>query len=200
MPSMDGEREDIMSLFETRKDYSIVKDYVQYVKKAEQIAAKEDELKNLKKDLGEDSPFVIVATANLDKARKDAEDVLARKDAYDKLSEGDKDLITLAMGRFTDKLEASEEFLKEVANCIERLQKNTVDANTVKRLCKVAGDVLGVKVKPYRDANETILEGFKSCRYTGLRLGKYEPVKFAKRSAKQWEVQLALYLYASLQG
>lgn len=188
-----------MALYTTSKDYSIVKDYVKYVKTAERIEAQEEEVKGLKKDLGEDSPFVVVAVAKLDEAKKNAEDVLALKDKYDGLTQYEKDLITLAMGRFTKELEGSEDFLKEVDNCVERLQKNTVDANTVKRLCKAAGDVIGKKVKPYREANETILEGFKASRYTGLRLGKSDPVKFAKRSAKQWQAQLALYIYASLQ-
>lgn len=186
-------------LYEVSKDYSIVKDYVQYVKTAERISALEDELNGLKKDLGEDSPFVLVAAAKLSNAKDDAKEVLARKDAYEGLSQDDKDLVTLAMGRFIEKLTTSQDFAKEVENCINRLSNNTVDANTVKRLCKVAGDVMGKKIRPYRGANETILEGFKASRYTGLRLGKHDPVKFAKRSAKQWEVQLALYLYASLQ-
>ncbi len=186
-------------LYATRKDYSIVKDLVQYVKAEEKISALENEVRDLKKDLGEDSPFVVVAESKLVKAKQDSEEVLARKDVYEKLTEDEKDLVTLAMGRFTDKLDKSTEFRAEVENCVERLQNNTVDANTVKRLCKAAGDVMGKKVKPYRGANETILEGFKASRFTGLRLGKYDPVKFAKRSAKQWEVQLALYIYASLQ-
>ena len=186
-------------LYEISKDYSIVKDYVKYVKTAEKIAAQEEDLKALKKDLGEDSPFVLVASANLEKAKADAEDVLKLKDKYDALSKDDKDLLTLAMGRFTEELELSEDFMKEVENCISRLQLNTVDANTVKRLCKAASDVMGKKIKPYRGANETILDGFKASRFTGLRLGKHDPVKFAKRSAKQWQTQLALYIYASLQ-
>ena len=188
-----------MSLYTTTKDYSVVKDLVQYVKTAERIAGMEKDLKDLKDSLGEDSPFVLVAEAKLSDAKTDAEDVLARKAVYDKLSDDDKDLITLAMGRFTEKLATSKEFGKEVENCVNRLQKNTVDATTVKRLCKVAGDVMGIGIKPYREANETILEGFKACRYTGLRLGKNDPVKFAKRTAKQWQVQLAMYLYASIQ-
>ena len=188
-----------MALYTTSKDYSIVKDYVKYVKTSVRIEEQEQELKELKKDLGEDSPFVVVAAAKLAEAKTNAEDVLALKGRYEALEQAEKDLITLAMGKFTKELEASEAFMKEVENCIDRLQKNTVDANTVKRLCKAAGEVLGKKVKPYREANETILEGFKASRYTGLRLGKSDPVKFAKRSAKQWEAQLALYIYASLQ-
>lgn len=186
-------------LYETTKDYSIVKDYVQYVKTSEKIDALQKELDGLKKDLGEDSPFVLVAAAKLSNAKDDAKEVLARKDKYEALSQDDKDLVTLAMGRFIEKLTTSESFKKEVDNCVNRLQNNTVDANTVKRLCKAAGEAMDKKIKPYREANETILEGFKASRYTGLRLGKHDPVKFAKRSAKQWEVQLALYLYASLQ-
>ena len=188
-----------MALYTTSKDYSIVKDYVKYVKTSVRIEEQEQELKDLKKDLGEDSPFVVVAAAKLAEAKTNAEDVLKLKGRYEALEQAEKDLITLAMGKFTKELEGNEAFMKEVENCIDRLQKNTVDANTVKRLCKAAGDVLGKKVKPYREANETILEGFKASRYTGLRLGKSDPVKFAKRSAKQWEVQLALYIYASLQ-
>lgn len=186
-------------LYETTKNYSIVKDYVKYVKTAEKIKGLKEEVERLKNDLGEDSPFVVVASSRLDDAKKEAEEILKLKDKYEALTEDEKDVITLAMGRFTDKLEASEEFKKEVENCISRLQNNTVDANTVKRLCKVAGDVMGKKIKPYRGVNETILEGFKSSRYVGLRLGKNEPVKFAKRSAKQWQTQLALYIYASIQ-
>lgn len=186
-------------LYTTIKDYSIVKDYVKYVKTSARINDMESELKDLKKDLGEDSPFVVVATANYKKAVADNADVLRLKDKYEALAKFDKDLITLATGKFTAELEASTGFMTEVENCIDRLQKNTVDANTVKRLCKAAGDVFGKKVKPYREANETILEGFKASRFTGLRLGKHDPVKFAKRTAKQWQVQLALYIYASIQ-
>ena len=186
-------------LYEISKDYTIVKEYVQYRKTSEKIEALEKELDALKKDLGEDSPFVLVAAAKLDSAKSDAKDVLARKDSYEALSQDDKDLVTLAMGRFIEKLTTSKEFQKEVENCVNRLRANTVDANTVKRLCKAAGEAMDKKIKPYRGANETILEGFKASRYTGLKLGKHDPVKFAQRSAKQWEVQLALYLYASLQ-
>lgn len=188
-----------MAIYETTKDYSIVKDLVKYVKTKERLDAMETEVNDLKKDLGADSPFVVVAVAKLQEAKKEAENTLKLQAKYDGLSKEEKDIITLAMGRFTDTLEASEEFQAEVSNCIERLQKNTVDANTVKRLCKAAGDVIGKKVKPYRGANETILEGFKASRFTGLRLSKHDPVKFAKRSEKQWKVQLALYIYASIQ-
>lgn len=186
-------------LYETTKDYSIVKKLVKYVKTSEKISEMEKDLQDLKKDLGADSPFVVVATAKLKEAKTNASDVLALADKYDKLSDSDKDLITLAMGRFTEALQESEAFGNEVTNCINRLQNNTVDATTVKRLIKSAGEVMGIKIKPYRGVNETILDGFKSSRYTGLRLGKNDPVKFAKRSAKQWEAQLALYIYASIQ-
>lgn len=188
-----------MAIYETTKDYSIVKDLVKYVKATEKVASMEKDLKDLKGSLGEDSPFVVVAQAKLADYKKDNEKVLALNVTYEALSKDDKDLITLAMGRFTSELEASEAFLAEVNNCTDRLKKNTVDANTVKRLCKAAGDAMGRKVKPYRGVNETILEGFKGSRYTGLRLGKVDPVKFAQRSAKQWEAQLALYIYASIQ-
>lgn len=186
-----------MALFETRKDYSVVKDYVKYVKHVEKVASMEKEYNELKDSLGQDSPFVIVAKSKLDEAKQD--EIMAVGPYYEALTEDEKDLITLAMGRFTKKLENSLDFEKEVENCVSRLQSNTVDASTVKRLCKAAGDVMGKKVKPYRGVNETILEGFKASRYTGLKLGKYDPVKFAKRTSKQWEAQLALYLYASIQ-
>lgn len=188
-----------MALYTTSKDYSIVKELVKYVRTNEKIEAMAKDLETKRKDLGADSPFVLVASANLDAAKKDAEKVLALADTYNALSDAEKDVITLAMGRFTSALSASQDFRTEVDNCIDRLQKGTTDATTVKRLCKVAGDVIGKKIKPYRGVNETVLEGFMASRYTGLRLGKNDPVKFAKRSAKQWEVQLALYLYASIQ-
>lgn len=186
-------------LYETVKDYSIVKALVKYVKTAEKIAEMEKNLQDLKKDLGAESPFVVVATAKLKEAKIDAKDTLALADKYEKLKDSDKDLITLAMGRFTSALAESEAFGKELENCINRLQNNTIDATTVKRLIKSAGDAMDIKIKPYRGVNETILEGFKASRYTGLRLGKNDPVKFAKRTAKQWEAQIALYIYASIQ-
>ena len=184
-----------MALYTSTPVYDKAQKLVKYVQTLETKTAYEKRLSTLVKDSIQEK-----AAQEDFKAWLESDAVvtaLSMKKQYDALTPYEKDIVQLGTGVMPATLD-TDAFNAAVDTVTEKLKDGKLSGQDVRDFVKAAADTFGQKIKAFKDDDATLLETFNGSRFMGFRVTKgTEPIKARKRSAKAWQKQLALYLYAS---